>query len=120
MWGSGNQWEHNRRIVSQHILHGMNSKENSIEQSQTSTSWKELDSMSPSRVRSHLANLSLWKDRQKSFLLSLRDENQHLVLTQNIMNKWREGDDPDMVQIAKEEEQNVYDMFRKCVEEERQ
>ena len=36
------------------------------------------------------------------------------------MNKWREGDDPEMVQIAKEEEQNVYDMFRKCVEEERQ
>ena len=25
-----------------------------------------------------------------------------------------------MVQIAKEEEQNVYEMFRKCVEEERQ
>ena len=25
-----------------------------------------------------------------------------------------------MVQIAKEEEENVYDMFRKCVEEERQ
>tara|TARA_R100000005_G_scaffold52135_1_gene25412 strand:- start:910 stop:1371 length:462 start_codon:yes stop_codon:yes gene_type:complete len=56
----------------------------------------------------------------KIISLIARDENQHLVLTQNIMNKWREGDDPEMVQIAKEEEQNVYDMFRKCVDEERQ
>ena len=98
----------------------MNSKENSIEQSQTSTSWKELGSMSPSHVRSHLANLSSMEGSAKIISLIAGDENQHLVLTQNIMNKWREGDDPEMVQIKEEEEQNVYDMFRKCVEEERQ
>ena len=45
----------------------MNSKENSIEQSQMSISWKELGSMSPSHARLLLENLNLWKDRQKSF-----------------------------------------------------
>ena len=64
--------------------------------------------------------LKLMEGSAKIISLIARDENQHLVLTQNIMNKWREGDDPEMVQIAKEEEQNVYEMFRKCVEEERQ
>ena len=52
------------------ITQGMNSKENSSEQLRMSTFWKELDSMSPSHARLLLANLSSWKDRQKSFLLS--------------------------------------------------
>ena len=52
------------------ITQGMNSKENSSEQLRTSTFWKELGSMSPSHARSLLANLSSWKDRQRSFLLS--------------------------------------------------
>ena len=30
-----------------------------------------------------------------------------MTITQNILNKWRDGDDPEMVQIAKEEEENV-------------
>jgi len=55
----------------------------------------------------------------KIISLIARDENQHLVLTQNIINKWKEGDDPEMKQIAQEEEQNIYDMFRRAVEEER-
>jgi ribonucleoside-diphosphate reductase beta chain len=55
----------------------------------------------------------------KIISLIARDENQHLVLTQNILNKWREGDDPDMVSIAREEEENIYQMFRDCVEEEK-
>jgi ribonucleoside-diphosphate reductase beta chain len=55
----------------------------------------------------------------KIISLIARDENQHLVLTQNIINKWKEGDDPEMKQIAQEEEQNVYDMFRRAVDEER-
>ena len=32
----------------------------------------------------------------KIISLIARDENQHLVLTQNIINKWKQGDDPDM------------------------
>jgi len=55
----------------------------------------------------------------KIISLIARDENQHLVLTQNILNKWKEGDDPEMKKIAEEEEKNVYDMFRRAVEEER-
>lgn len=47
-----------------------------------------------------------------------RDESQHLVITQNIINKWREGDDPDMVKIAEEQKETVVNMFRQCVEEE--
>jgi ribonucleoside-diphosphate reductase beta chain len=41
-----------------------------------------------------------------------------MTITQNILNKWKQGDDPDMVEIAQEEEKNVYEMFNKCVEEE--
>jgi ribonucleoside-diphosphate reductase beta chain len=51
--------------------------------------------------------------------LIARDESQHLVITQNIINKWLSGDDPDMVKIAKEEEKNVINMFKQCVEEEK-
>ena len=51
--------------------------------------------------------------------LIARDESQHLVITQNILNKWNQGDDPDMVKIAKEEEKTVYNMFGECVEEEK-
>ena len=63
--------------------------------------------------------LKLMEGSAKIISLIARDENQHLVLTQNIINKWKEGDDPEMKQIAQEEEQNVYDMFRRAVDEER-
>jgi ribonucleoside-diphosphate reductase beta chain len=63
--------------------------------------------------------LKLMEGNAKIIGLIARDESQHLVITQNILNKWREGDDPDMQQIAKEEQQTVYDMFRNCVEEEK-
>jgi len=42
-----------------------------------------------------------------------------MTVTQNILNNWVKGDDPEMVKIAKEEEENVYKMFRECVEEEK-
>ena len=51
--------------------------------------------------------------------LIARDESQHLVLTQNIINKWRDGDDPDIVKIAKEEEQWTVEQFKRTVEEEK-
>ncbi len=47
------------------------------------------------------------------------DERLHLFLTQNILTKWRNGDDPDMVQIAKEEEALCYRMFENTVNEEK-
>ena len=55
----------------------------------------------------------------KIISLIARDENQHLVLTQNIINKWKQGDDPDMVRIAEEEQEWCYQAFETAVNEER-
>ena len=55
----------------------------------------------------------------KIISLIARDENQHLAITQNILNKWKSGDDPEMKQIAKEEEEWTYGMFKRVVEEEK-
>ena len=63
--------------------------------------------------------LKLMEGSAKIISLIARDENQHLALTQNIMNKWKEGDDPEMKQIAKEEEEWVYKMFDRAVNEEK-
>ena len=63
--------------------------------------------------------LKLMEGSAKIISLIARDENQHLALTQNIINNWRKGDDPDMVQIIKEEEEWTYKMFDNCVNEEK-
>ena len=63
--------------------------------------------------------LKVMEGSAKIISLIARDENQHLVLTQTILNNWRKGDDPDMVQIMKEEEEWTYKMFDKCVNEEK-
>jgi len=63
--------------------------------------------------------LKLMEGSAKIISLIARDENQHLVITQNILNKWSEGDDPEMRKIAKEEEEWVIGAFEKCVNEEK-
>ena len=63
--------------------------------------------------------LKLMEGSAKIISLIARDENQHLVLTQNILNNWRNGDDPDMVEIMKEEEAWTYEMFVRAVNEEK-
>jgi len=63
--------------------------------------------------------LKLMEGSAKIISLIARDENQHLVITQNILNKFRDGDDPEFAEIAREEEPNVIEMFRKCVDEEK-
>ncbi len=63
--------------------------------------------------------LKLMEGSAKIISLIARDENQHLVLTQNIINKWKEGDDPEMEEIASEEEGYVYEMFKRTVDEEK-
>jgi ribonucleoside-diphosphate reductase beta chain len=55
----------------------------------------------------------------KIISLIARDENQHLAITQNILKKWREGDDPDMEKIFKEEQRWLYSMFERTVNEEK-
>ncbi len=63
--------------------------------------------------------LKLMEGSAKIISLIARDENQHLAITQNILNKWREGDDPEMNQIMKEEEEWTYAMFDRAVNEEK-
>ncbi len=63
--------------------------------------------------------LKLMEGSAKIISLIARDENQHLALTQNILNKWREGDDPEMQKIMREEEEWTYKMFDRAVNEEK-
>ena len=63
--------------------------------------------------------LKVMEGSAKIISLIARDENQHLAITQNIINNWRKGDDPEMVEIVKEEQDWTYEMFDKCVNEEK-
>ena len=63
--------------------------------------------------------LKLMEGSSKIISLIARDESQHLVITQNILKNWANGDDPTILEIMKEEEENVYEMFKTAVEEEK-
>ena len=63
--------------------------------------------------------LKLMEGSAKIISLIARDENQHLAITQNILNKWKAGDDPEMKQIMKEEEEWTYKAFDRAVMEEK-
>jgi ribonucleoside-diphosphate reductase beta chain len=63
--------------------------------------------------------LKLMEGSAKIISLIARDENQHLAITQNILNKWNSGDDPEMKQIAKEETEWTYKAFDRAVNEEK-
>ena len=63
--------------------------------------------------------LKLMEGSAKIISLIARDENQHLVITQSILNNWKKGDDPEMQKIMKEEEEWTYRQFDLCVNEEK-
>jgi ribonucleoside-diphosphate reductase beta chain len=63
--------------------------------------------------------LKLMEGSAKIISLISRDEHQHLSITQKILTKWKQGDDPEMQQIAKEEEEWVYKMFENAVNQEK-
>jgi len=63
--------------------------------------------------------LKLMEGSAKIISLIARDENQHLAITQNILNYWKKGDDPDMIEISKEQEPWLIEAFKKCVNEEK-
>ena len=63
--------------------------------------------------------LKLMEGSAKIISLIARDESQHLVLTQNIIKNWLNGDDPDILQISKEEEGWTIEQFKKTVDEEK-
>ena len=64
--------------------------------------------------------LKVMEGSAKIISLIARDENQHLVITQNIINKWRDGDDPELQAIYHEEVENSRQMFKQCVDEEKE
>ena len=64
--------------------------------------------------------LKLMEGSAKIISLIARDENQHTVLTQQMIKAWQKGDDPVMSEIMKEEEQTVIEMYRMAVEEEKE
>ena len=63
--------------------------------------------------------LKLMEGSAKIISLIARDENTHLAITQNILNKWKQGDDPEMKQIFKEEQQWLLNAFENCVNQEK-
>jgi len=63
--------------------------------------------------------LKLMEGSAKIISLIARDENQHLAITQNILNKWAQGDDPEMKKIMEEEQEWTYKAFDNAVNEEK-
>ena len=63
--------------------------------------------------------LKLMEGSAKIISLIARDENQHLAITQNILKKWQDGDDPEMKKIAKEEEGWLIKAFENAVNQEK-
>lgn len=63
--------------------------------------------------------LKLMEGSAKIISMISRDESVHLNITQKILTKWKQGDDPDMIKIAKEEESWVYKMFERAINEEK-
>ena len=65
--------------------------------------------------------LKLMEGSAKIISLISRAENQHLVITQQILKNWAKGvDDPEMAKIAKEEKETITQMFRDAVDEEKE
>ena len=64
--------------------------------------------------------LKLMEGSAKIISLIARDENLHLAITQNIINNYRHKEnDKEMLQIMKDCEQEVYDMYDEAVQQEK-
>jgi len=64
--------------------------------------------------------LKLMEGSAKIISLIARDENLHLAVSQNIINNYRNKEnDKEMLDIIKETEQEVYDMYNTAVEQEK-
>lgn len=67
------------------------------------------------------AERSLMEGNAKIIGFIMRDENLHLAVTQNIINKWRNGsDDPEMKELYEEERENIHKMYTDCVAQEKE
>ena len=64
--------------------------------------------------------LKLMEGSAKIISLIARDEAQHLALSTHILKLWAQGkDDPEMAKVAKECQEDVYQLWRECVLEEK-
>jgi ribonucleotide reductase beta subunit family protein with ferritin-like domain len=64
--------------------------------------------------------LKLMEGSAKIISLIARDEAQHLALSTHVLKLWAQGkDDPEMASVAKECEEEVYELWRECVLEEK-
>jgi len=119
-WGSGPMWKHN--------LEGVPAAEEELRELKRKLYRAVVNVNILEGIRFYVSfacsfafgELKLMEGSAKIISLIARDESQHLVLTQNILNKWAAGDDPVMLEIMEEEKENVIDMFRQCVDEEKQ
>ena len=65
--------------------------------------------------------LKLMEGSAKIISLIARDENLHLAVSQNIINNYRlKENDREMLQVIKETEQEVYDMYDTAVQQEKE
>ena len=118
-WSAGNQW--------QHELEGVDAARNTLYELKRKLYRAIANVYILEGIRFYVSfacsfafgELKLLEGSAKIIGLIARDENQHMTITQNILNKWRDGDDPDMITIAEEEKENIYQMFRDCVDEEK-
>jgi ribonucleoside-diphosphate reductase beta chain len=118
-YSSGNQW--------QHQLEGVTSAKDTLYELKRKLYRAVMNVNILEGIRFYVSfacsfafgELKLMEGSAKIISLIARDESQHLIITQNILKNWANGDDPMMQEIIKEEEENVYDMFKTCVDEER-
>ena len=118
-WGAGNQWEH--------ALEGVDNAKWELYELKRKLYRAVANVYILEGIRFYVSfacsfafgENKLLEGSAKVIGLIARDESQHMTITQNILNKWREGDDQDIITIAKEEQDNVVEMFRQCVEEEK-
>jgi ribonucleoside-diphosphate reductase beta chain len=118
-YGSSNTWMHNLEKVS-YAQQSLNDVKRKLYRAVANVNILEGIRFYVSFACSFaFGELKLMEGSAKIISLIARDENQHLAITQNILNKWRDGDDPEMKQIMKEEEEWTYKMFNRAVNEEK-
>ena len=118
-WGAGNQWEH--------ALEGQEGARWELRELKRKLYRAVVNVYILESIRFYVSfacsfafgENKIMEGNAKIIGLIARDESQHMTITQNIINKWKSGDDPDIVQIIKEEESTVNEMFARCVEEEK-
>jgi ribonucleotide reductase beta subunit family protein with ferritin-like domain len=63
--------------------------------------------------------LKLMEGSAKIIGLIARDETQHLAISQHIIKNWQKGDDPEMLSIIEECQDDVIELYKKVVREEK-